>query len=147
MKNIILLLSIMCSLSCTSLQKEQTSDNAKAVISYESKGCFGRCPQEKLTIYDNRVIVYSGVKKVDHIGTFSQTISKKEYVRLLELFSEAAFDNLEDQYLSNLRDIAKFEITKDKKSIEYHERNAPAALKSIQKEMKRIIDSQNWKKK
>lgn len=129
--------------SCAMQNKPKTLD-AK-LISYESSGCFGKCAEEELTISKKLEMRYVGTENVSNIGSFGSVISEEDYNNLLNQFEKTKFESMDSTYLSGVKDIQKFTISVDGKSVTFHERSASEDLQSLKNTLKLIISKYDWK--
>lgn len=159
MKYIISLLAFVTVLSCTT---SQTSKYSK--IEYEVGPCFGFCPIYKLTVNSDR----NAVLEAEHFnfsegegkgdldksreGTFTSTISKEDYEKLIILTDAADIKALKDSYIDKrIMDASKSELSiyfsdSTKKTIQISAGEKPQKLVDLLAFIDSLKKKQQWKK-
>lgn len=135
-------LMINCNTSKKSIDIETAKE--KATISITKSSCFGKCEVYSLFV-NKKNLVFNGIKNIEPIGLFGIDFDKSSYDKLTNLFSSNNFIELEESYLSTLKDLQTISITYEGKSVKFHERNAPDGLKNVLKELESLVKSKDWK--
>lgn len=159
MKYLLSLLAIFGIISCSTSQLSKYSK-----IEYEVGPCFGFCPVYKLTIDNNRKAVLEaehfnfseGGSRDDFSkpreGTFTATISKEDYQKLVELVDNANVRNLKDSYIDErIMDASKSDLRiifsdGTKKSIQLSAGEKPQELVTLQNYIAELKQNQKWTK-
>lgn len=138
---------------CNSSKKlAETTDvsTSKAVISYQTTACFGRCPIYALTINgENKTATFIGTQNTEKIGTFTKSISSKELNSFVKAFEDAQFNSLNNEYLGNITDFPIKLITysnNGKTKIIKSRSGAPETLTNLEKLLNDYANSDGWKK-
>lgn len=132
------------------LAQTESQDNSKAIITYQTTVCFGRCPIYTLTINgESKSATFIGEKDTEKIGTYTKSISSKELNDFVKAFEDAQFNSLNDEYLGNITDfpIKYITYTNNGKTKKIKERSeAPKALTDLEKMLNNYANSEGWKK-
>lgn len=143
----VILLLVFLVANCNS--KKSVSDKNEvgenALVSMVKSSCFGKCEEYSVQI-NKKQLVYNGVKNMEFLGDYSAKNSKENFETLSNVFLENKFSELENSYLSGLRDLQLITITYNSKEVKFHERNAPEELKNIMKEIENLVKLTNWVK-
>jgi Domain of unknown function (DUF6438) len=79
------------------------------MITLERTGCFGFCPNYKLTITADGAVVFEGGRFVKQEGaTIKSAISREGLKQLIAEFDRVKFFSLEDEYMDNPRVCAEY---------------------------------------
>lgn len=144
----ILILGVLIFLvACKSKKINSPTNLGNPMITLSKSSCFGKCKVFNVKIYEDKTVVYEGIKNVDNIGMFQSIISDRDYQALLILFEVSDFKNLEPTYLTGVRDKQKTTLGFSKKEVEYQKRAASEGLKAITKSIDDIIEKLEWEKK
>jgi hypothetical protein len=68
------------------------------LITLERTGCFGPCPEYKLTISADGTVTFEGRRFVKKVGTVKSVISKEQVRELLAAFMKINYFDLRDRY-------------------------------------------------
>jgi hypothetical protein len=142
---------------CNAAKKTSSSESADPVskvkpmvIVYEKTACFGKCPVFTMTINsETKLVTFKGAMNVDKLGIYEKNISEDELKKLSDGFETYKFFEMQDEYNSQMTDIPSKYITytlegKTKKVRDRY--NAPPELKSLEKLLDAIAESDDWKK-
>ena len=80
-------------------------------IAMELGPCFGRCPVYTLTVYQNGLMVYEGVRFTTRRGKWSKLLSRDDANSLIDAFERAPFESYRNMYKSQIPDLAAVTIT------------------------------------
>jgi len=144
------LVSIICILtfSCNNSIVEKTKENPKIdteqsidsiLIKYTAHGCFGKCPKFKMTLSTNGNLEIYDSKNIDLSDNYVSKIDTGEVNKIVNKFDNIGFTNLENEYLLNISDLAKFSIIYKGKNISFHRRKAPSELWDLKKMLDELI--------
>ena len=106
-------------ISCAFLKKNKVNKNSYAVIEKEitdfsdkkplikmrKTPCFGRCPYFEVSIYDNGLVIYDGMKFVEKIGKYSSTIHEKKVALIKDYIRRVDFFSFEKEYDARVTDL------------------------------------------
>ena len=110
--------------------------------------CYGTCPQYKISIYNDGLIIYNGKLFVDRIGCFSSMISMHQIDSITSLLNDIDFFSLKEEYLSPITDVPSviLELNIDGKSHKVVDRiEGPDKLKKCYILIDNITESiANW---
>lgn len=127
--------------SCSSNRNNAT--NNRALISYESGSCYGKCAVFVMKINENKTIEFEGIKNVEKIGKFRTEISNNDFNEIKKLITEVDFKNIDSVYTSNSTDlqlrILNLNSNKLNKKILLYD-NVPFELKQIENKVYNIIE-------
>lgn len=85
--------------SCkTQVYPTQPEKNGEVVVLFKRTACYGTCPTYDITIYQNGLLTYHGIRFTEKEGHWYTTISKAEISDLKQRFNEANFQNFEESY-------------------------------------------------
>ena len=80
-------LTIVClviySCSSISLNRAYKKHNyiEEPVFFFQRTACYGTCPQYKISIYSDGLVMYDGVRFVDRIGCYSGFLNHQSYLQ------------------------------------------------------------------
>jgi len=96
----ILLVEAWLFAGCKSAQVNtaQPEANGKVLIGFQRTACFGQCPIYGISIYENGMVLYEGVRYVEKTGTYCGTISKKQLAEMIAAFDNAHVFEMQDRY-------------------------------------------------
>ncbi len=145
MRNLLILVFILSLFSCRATKEEM---DTSVVISMQKTKCFGACPVYTIDIYESGMVYFNGKENVDKIGEFKIRLSKKELNRLIDLFTENRFFDLQDKYVSDVSDLPTTYIYfshngKRKRIMDYD--GAPQNLKKLESEVSQLVKIPKWK--
>jgi hypothetical protein len=83
---------------CRSAQPQANRLQNQPWLTLEKTGCYGSCPQYKLAVYSNRVVLYQGRKFVKNLGIFEKKLSKTAVEEIKRLIANSAFFTYQDVY-------------------------------------------------
>ncbi len=145
MRNLVILICILSLFSCRATKEEM---DTSVVISMQKTKCFGACPVYTIDIYESGMVYFNGKENVDKIGEFKIRLSKKELNRLIDLFTENRFFDLQDKYVSDVSDLPTTYVYfshngKRKRIMDYD--GAPQNLKKLENEVSQLVKIPKWK--
>ena len=114
-----LYISLTFFISCSFLKKNKVNKDSNVVIEKEivdyldkkplvkmrKTPCFGRCPYFEVSIYDDGLVVYDGMKFVEKIGKYSSFINKKKVALIEDYIRRADFFSFEKEYDARVTDL------------------------------------------
>lgn len=160
MKYVFSLLAFVLLISCTT----QKNSSQFSKIEYEAGPCFGFCPIYKMTINPDRTAVLEaerfnfskGNSKDDFSkpreGTFTATIKKEDFDKLVILLNDLDAKTLNDYYGNkNVTDLPTSYLRLDftdgsKKQIQDYGKNGSDKLKAVYNAFEDLKTSQSWTK-
>ena len=126
------------------------TDNSKVIIIYKKTACMGKCPVFTMTINgENKTIIYAGQYNVTKIGTYSKAISNDSLTKIVAIFGNAHFLEMEDKNIGYVPDLSTTIIsyTNHGKSKTIEESAIKlTGLGDLKKLLDDIADSDGWKK-
>ncbi len=145
-----LLLMLGPGISCQSTSKMgSVSDRVDnfLVISMKKTACYGSCPVYEIEIFSNLEVKYLGEKFVDKTGKYTARITQQHLDDLKSTFDEAAFFEMEDEYVSAVSDLPTTYVyysdgKKFKKIKDYT--GAPEELKSLERKISELLNTLKW---
>ncbi len=143
----IVVVAVLFFLSACRAKKIDVDSKAEiAEMTLSTSKCFGKCKVYELKILKNKNVTYKGIENVENIGLFSSVISDQDYQALILLYNQADFQNLNEAYLTGVRDKQKITLGYNQKKVKYENRAASEEVKAITKKMEDIIESLTWEK-
>lgn len=125
--------------------KKSTEGVAQSPSFKLTKGkCYGKCKVYSFSGYDNHVLLFEGVKNVDYLGKHSSNLSAKVYNEIIAQLVAADLGNMEDEYLSTVKDLPELTLSFAGKTIRFHKRNAPEALRQVVSMLDELTFAQAW---
>ena len=120
------------------------------IFSLTKTACYGTCPQYKLRLFDNGLIIYEGKMFVEKTGCFQFHISISQLNELLKLINEVNYFELDSLYDANVSDvqsiITEFKYKNQEKKI-IDRFKGPKDLEKIYKLIDHYVESNdNWLK-
>lgn len=148
---LLLLLTVGCSSQKVAKNRDSEDLNASTLkISYNSSGCYGKCPVIEFIVFGNGQVVLNSQANYKLIGTYQGNISKDQVYKIMDKFEQADFWNLDSTYDNPLvTDLPTFtfEYFKFPKTKEVKMRfNAPKQLADLKKFILEQIESIKWEK-
>ena len=112
-------ISLTFFISCSFLNKNKVNKDSNVVIEKEitdyldkkplvkmrKTPCFGRCPYFEVSIYDDGLVVYDGMKFVEKIGKYSSFINKKKVALIEDYIRRVDFFSFEKEYDARVTDL------------------------------------------
>jgi len=86
-------------------------DRQTARITMELGPCYGRCPVYELTVYENGLLIYEGLRYTQRQGRWSKMIARDAVAELIQAFEQSAFESYQHMYKSQIPDLAAVTIT------------------------------------
>jgi hypothetical protein len=87
------------------------SERQTARIALEIGPCYGRCPVYTLTVYENGLLVYEGLRYTQRQGRWGKMITRDAAAELIQAFEQSAFESYQHMYRSQIPDLAAVTIT------------------------------------
>jgi len=131
--------------ACKGSKKSTSTASAKTPTIELTKGkCYGKCKTYTFSLYEDHSAAFVGVKNVDYVGAHHAQISANVYKEIVDQLTEADVKSMDNEYLSNARDLAELKLTFNGKTIRFQNRKAPAALREIVAMLDEIAFAQAW---
>ena len=108
-------------------QKNYSSSEKEPKIALSQERCLGNCESFKLNIYKKKV-KYEGISNIEKKGFLSTSVKKITVDSLISIMTTNDFELLENEYLTNLRDLQTIKISYNGKTVTFHKREAPENL-------------------
>jgi hypothetical protein len=83
---------------CQNFRKKASQPQSPPWLTLEKTGCYGSCPQYKLAVYSNGIVLYQGRKFVKNLGVFEKRLSKTAIQEIKRLIAQSSFFTYEDVY-------------------------------------------------
>lgn len=126
-------------------QKKQK--DRKEEISIEKTACFGKCPVFKMVVYKDGYVVYEGIRFSDKMGKWAKKIKSKDRKALCKAFRDANLDQYQDNYPSELVDLAttrlSFTYKENIKKIS-GKNNLPEAVNKLSQMLMDLANTPGW---
>lgn len=142
---LVLALMASCKSNSGAVEVEGT-EKQPAYIQLSASTCRGSCPSFDFLIYENGEAHYVGKRHVDRMGDYKTTLTRDQHETILQSFAEHNFSEMDSSYLTQIRDLQRFEIRLRDKKIRYHKRNAPEALLALYAELSGLVEKCQWTK-
>lgn len=133
--------------SCNTSQEITDLSQLKKEIEMKKGGCFGTCPVYTLTIYENGIASFEGMRDTEKLGLHTKKLSKKDYKGIKHAFQTSNFFTLDDNYPSNVSDLPKIAIS-------YHQNGQsktvtgdlgrPQIVVSLENILTQVAESEGW---
>lgn len=133
--------------ACKSTKKTaapSTLPNGNPTFTLTKGKCRGKCKVYTFSGYDNHVLSFNGVKNVDFIGMHSSTLSANVYDEIIAQLVAADLGSMDDDYLSTAKDLPKMELSFNGKTVRFHTRKAPDALRQVVIMLDEVAFAQAW---
>ena len=116
-------------------------DEEITILSLKARSCRGKCKVFEFEAGSSGKAFYKGTKNISKIGKFSSQCDMEAFD---QLFKENNFQDLEESYLSGAKDLQKFEIMYNAKTVVFHKRKAPQNLLDLLAALEAQIEAQEW---
>jgi hypothetical protein len=148
----VFLIALLPSCNLTSFRnlKEVDLSQLDKLVEMSKGPCYGRCPVYTLTIYDNGVMTYEGLRFTEREGLYIKKVADDELKALKMMLKDANLTQFRDAYRARLTDLQSV-------SISYYGNNSiktivgkdgrPEAVMNIQGELEKMADSEGWELK
>lgn len=140
-------LSLLILISLAACSPKITGDTEGVVASIDRGPCFGKCPIYTMQVYKDGKVVYTGERFTTKLGTYEKKLDDKEFKALIKLFASADFFNFQEEYASEIPDLAHVSIYysngKESKKVGGKE-NRPPSLMQLQYALEKIAESPDW---
>ncbi|MCP3933630.1 MAG: hypothetical protein GY705_31570 [Bacteroidetes bacterium] len=134
--------------TCNPFQDISDYENQTKRIEIKKGPCFGQCPVYNLSIYDNRVAVFTGERFTDKMGVHVKQLTQKDYEKLLSAFNKTNVWQFQDAYKSEVPDFPTVTITfydKERSKTVIGKENRPEAVLELEEMLDEIANSNDWK--
>jgi len=122
-------------------------------ISLTRTSCFGSCPAYSVEVLGNGDVTYRGERNVLITGEHRARISRQEVVRLLDVYRDADYFSLKDQYSQLVTDVPSYttsiEFDRHKKSVGDHVgagAGMPDAVTELEDQIDALLGTEKWLK-
>ena len=134
----------LCLSSCKTVkEKEGNSRKATLKIALARGSCKGKCPVYHYNIFSNGTVNYQGDRNIEPLGTKTVLLKKQELNQIMSMSELVDFEQLKNEYVSNIRDLPVMEVNFDTgtsvKKIRYQNRKAPKELVNWAAKMDSIV--------
>lgn len=108
--------------------------------------CFGTCPVDLITIYEDGRVQYKGVKFVKNLGTHTAQLDEARLLKLKSLIDDISSYKLNSKYIrEHISDLPSRVLTKrDGTTIRYQISQSPDILVELDKYVYEIKDAVGW---
>jgi ankyrin repeat protein len=121
------------------------------VITLTRTGCFGTCPSYRVEMHGDGAVLYEGTAFVAINGKHRCTISQERFRELVNLFREADYFSLRDEYIWGATDLPTFSssITIDGQSKKLEDYagvmiGMPMAVSDLESSIDRLSEVERW---
>jgi len=133
--------------ACKSTKKTaafSTLPNGSPTFTLTKGKCRGKCKVYTFSGYDNHVLSFNGIKNVDFIGMHSSSLSANVYDEIIAQLVAADIESMSEDYLSTAKDLPEMELSFNGKTVRFHMRKAPDALRQVVTMLDEIAFAQIW---
>ncbi len=130
--------------ACQGAKKSGNASTQTPTIVLKKGKCRGKCKVYTFSLFEDHSAAFVGVKNVDYIGDHRAQLSKNVYDEIITQLSAADLQSMENEYLSTAKDLIEIQLSYKGKTIRYHNRKAPNALKDIVEMLDEIAFAQAW---
>jgi len=130
--------------ACKSTKKTTGSLELNPTFTLTKGKCFGKCKVYTFSGFENKRLAFNGVKNVDIIGPHTSNISSTVYDEIIAQLTAADLGSMENEYLSTAKDLPELELTFKGKTVRFHKRKAPEALRGVVDMLDEIAFAQAW---
>jgi hypothetical protein len=123
--------------------------DAAILVRFERTACYGPCPVDVLTIFQDGRMRYEGQEHSPRTGTYTARLSASEQRALRQAFDSAQFFGLASTYTSEMLDLPTYYLTyatggRQHRVADYDK--APAKLKALEARLAQLIEApKRWK--
>ena len=138
---------VNCSPKITPSEEEDLA--SKLLLEVVKSPCYGDCPVYDFRIYSNGIARLDAKNNMNWVGAYQAKISRSRINHMKNLFNNAEFFTLEDQYTSTASDLPSTEIYYKKDSEEKRVKlygEGPERLKDLISELEKEVDELDWKR-
>ena len=134
----------------TNLQKqvvdESVAQSDLIVAQIKRDACYGTCPVDLITIYNDGRVQYKGVKFVKNLGTHTANIDEERLLKLKSVVDDLMSSKLNKQYImEHVSDLPSRLLTKpDGTTIRYQLNESPDILIELDKQVYEIKEAVGW---
>ncbi|MEM1325211.1 MAG: DUF6438 domain-containing protein [Bacteroidota bacterium] len=147
-----LFIALLASCNFTGFQnlKEVDLNQLDKLVEMSKGPCYGRCPVYTLTVYENGVMTYEGLRFTDREGVYIKKMADVDLKAMKTMLRDANLQQFRDAYRATLADLQSV-------SISYYGNNTiktivgkdgrPEAVMNIQGELEKLADAEGWELK
>lgn len=117
---------------------------AQALITLKAGSCRGKCKAYEMELFESGKATLVPRRNMEQDSNREIELTKVDLESKIRLFESNDFSSLESEYLSPAKDIQKFEITYEGKTVKFHKRRAPENLLKIWEELHQWVEETNW---
>lgn len=127
--------------------KAPKTDGDSVYFMIERTACYGTCPTYRLTIYDDGLAVYEGIRFVDREGRYEGRVSQATMEALVNLAEKKGFYDMDEVYDKPVTDLPSVIIRihadqRDKRVV--GRVGAPEAFKDLALEVESMLADVEW---
>jgi hypothetical protein len=130
--------------ACKGTKKSVVASSKSPIIVFKKGKCFGKCKAYSFSLYEDYSADFNGTKNVDFIGEYKAIVAESVYNDLIAQLSAANLEDMQNEYLSNARDLPEIEITCNGKTIRFNNQKAPEELRQLGKQLEKVALAQTW---
>lgn len=102
---------LILSFACANSKKTGASSNkSQNYITYQRGACFGTCPMDQITFFENGDVKYNGKRFVERIGEHEGKVEKDSVTTWLKEFNDLKFFELDSIYDAGIADLPTFKM-------------------------------------
>ncbi len=105
MKNILLILLAIVSLSACAAKKATTKHPSVTYVKMDRTACFGRCPVYSVEVYDNGLVRYNGKQFTEYSGIYEKNLGAAQAKAVLNDFAKYRVDTCKNLYENRITDV------------------------------------------
>ena len=126
---------------------DKTSANFDVILAQIKRdACYGTCPVDLITVYEDGHVEYKGVKHVRNLGTHTAQLSESQLAQLRSLMEGTSWHKLKSQYIREyVSDLpSRVLTTADDIKIRYQLDQSPDILVELDKYIYEMKDALGW---
>ncbi len=123
-------------------QTQELVDERDLILQIKRSPCYGTCPVDIITLYEDGSILYKGVKHTEHIGTYRAQLSSEQLKEISNLITQLQAANLpKSKYImEHVMDLPSRIMTVNDQKITYQLSESPKVIVDLDHSVFEMLD-------
>lgn len=145
----LILLGVILFIRCKTTAKNQPAEvkeeSVSLLFSLKKSSCRGKCEVYDFSVDAKGNALYTGIRNVDKIGTYSSTLSAQQLENLQNLLKEKSVESFSAEYPVRAADMQKFTMSYLENSTRFQRKDGPKDLFPVIDAIDALIKELDWK--
>ena len=125
---------------------KSTANSDVILAQIKRDACFGTCPVDLITVYEDGNVEYKGIKHVKNLGTHTAQLNESQLAQLKSMIEGTSWHKLKSKYIhEHVSDLPSRLLTMaDELKIRYQLDQSPDVLVELDKYIYEMKDDLGW---